>query len=121
MALIIWQPLSPIQVKKTNKDVKVKMNVPNFDPKKIKIKVKNQMLMVSGEMQEKEREKKKNYFREEIRQRAFSQAVSLPVKVDAKKIKSTYKKGVLEIVLPQAKVLKAPARKALKSGKKRKK
>ena len=107
MAIILWKPFSAINIEKRNKDVVARMNVPGFEPKKIKVAVKNQMLHVSGAMEKKEEEKRKNYYRQEINSRSFEHAVSLPAEVEEKKLKIKYKNGVLEIVMPRKKVSKA--------------
>jgi len=101
-----------MDIYETDKDVVVKVNLPGVDPEKVEISVENGMLKVSGKMEEKQEEKKKDYYRKEIRYGSFERIAKLPAEVKEKEIEATYDKGVLEIVMP--KVEKAKAEKKIK-------
>jgi len=92
-----------MDVYETDKDVVAEVNLPGIDPEKIDISVRNQVLRVSGSSEEKTEEKKKGYWRKEIRKGSFERAVRLPPDVQEDKIDATYKKGVLKIVMPKTK------------------
>jgi len=87
----------------TDKDVVAEVNLPGVDPEKIDISVKNGILRISGASEEKREEKKKGYWRKEIRKGSFERAVRLPSEVQEDKIDATYEKGVLKVVIPKAK------------------
>ncbi len=134
MAIIPWKPLGDLDkffsdedwlmpivprfgqpamdVYETEKDVVAKLNLPGVDPEKINISISDQMLRVSGESEEKTEEKKKGYWRREIRQGSFERAVSLPAAIKEDAVEATYDKGVLEIVMPKAEE-KKPAEKKI--------
>jgi len=101
-----------MDIYETDKDVVAKVNLPGVDPEKVEISVENGMLKVSGKMEEKQEEKKKDYYRKEIRYGSFERIAKLPADVKEKEIEATYDKGVLEIVMP--KVEKAKAEKKIK-------
>jgi HSP20 family protein len=101
-----------MDIYETDKDVVAKVNLPGVDPEKVEISVENGMLKVSGKMEEKQEEKKKDYYRKEIRYGSFERIAKLPAEVKEKEIEATYDKGVLEIVMP--KVEKAKAEKKIK-------
>jgi len=95
-----------LDVYETDKNVVAELNIPGFDPKDIDVIVKNQSLRIKGSMEKDKEEKKKEYWRKEIRKGSFERVVRLPVAVDEKKIKASYKKGVLKIVMPKVTVAK---------------
>lgn len=92
-----------MDVYETDKDVIAEVNLPGVDPKKIDVSVKNGVLRVSGASEEKTEEKKKGYWRKEIRKGSFERAVRLPAEVKEDGIDATYEKGVLKIVMPKTK------------------
>jgi len=99
-----WKAMKPaMDVYETDKNVVAEVNVPDFDPKKIDVSVKDSILTVSGKMDEKKEEKNKGYWRKEIRKGSFERMVKLPVAVKENAVKATYEKGILKIVMPKAK------------------
>lgn len=91
-----------MDVYEKDNNVIAELNVPGFDPKNFDISVKDGILRVKGNMEEKKEEKDKNYWRKEIRSNSFERAVSLPSSVDEEKIDATYEKGVLKLVIPKS-------------------
>ena len=92
-----------MDVYETDKNVVAEVNLPGVDPKKVDVSVKNGILRVSGSSEEKTEEKKKGYWRKEIRKGSFERAVRLPSEVQENKVDATYEKGVLKIVMPKTK------------------
>lgn len=92
-----------MDVYETDKDVVAEINLPGIDPKKINVSVKDGVLRVSGALEEKKEDKKKGYWRKEIRRGSFERAVRLPSEVEENKVDAAYEKGVLKIVVPKAK------------------
>ncbi|MDD2732158.1 MAG: Hsp20/alpha crystallin family protein [Candidatus Pacebacteria bacterium] len=92
-----------MDVYETDKDVIAEVNLPGVDPEKIDVSVKNGALRISGASEEKTEEKKKGYWRKEIRKGSFERAVRLPAEVKEDGIDATYEKGVLKIVMPKIK------------------
>lgn len=95
----------------TEKEVVAKVNLPGVDPEKINVTVDEQTLRISGSTEEKSEEKKKGYFRREIRQGAFERVVQLPVPVKADATEANYDRGVLEIIMPKAEPEKTEGKK----------
>ena len=93
-----------MDVYETDKDVVAEVNLPGVDPEKIDISVKNGILRISGASEEKTEEKKKGYWRKEIRKGSFERAVRLPAEVKEDGVEATYEKGVLKIVMPKTKI-----------------
>ena len=96
-----------MDIYETDKDVVAEVNLPGVDPKKINVSVEDGVLQVSGTSEKKTEEKKKGYWRKEIRRGSFQRAVRLPTEIQENKIQATYEKGVLKIVMPKAKAKKS--------------
>jgi HSP20 family protein len=90
------------EVAESNGDVTVKMQVPGVPKDRLNISVAEDTLTVRGEVKKEEEEKKKNFYRQEIRYGAFERTVALPAEVNADKAKAELKDGILRITLPKA-------------------
>lgn len=102
------QDLVPaVEVSESDGDVTVKMAVPGVEKDQISISVDDHTSNVRGESRKESEEKKKNYYRQEIRYGAFARAVRLPTEVDAAKTAAELKNGMLKITLPKCKTPKA--------------
>jgi HSP20 family protein len=91
-----------VEVSESEKDVTVKLELPGVEKDQINVSVADDALTVRGEVRKETEEKKKNYYRQEIRYGAFQRTVPLPVEVDASKAAAELKNGVLRITLPKA-------------------
>jgi len=105
----VWQTKNEpaMDVYETEKEIVAKVNLPGIDPEKIEISVENGFLRISGKIEEEKEEKKRDYYRKEIRHGSFERVVKLPTEVKEKEIEATYDKGVLEIVMPKQEKAKA--------------
>jgi len=92
-----------MDVYETDKNVVAEVSLPGVDPKKVDVSVKNGVLRVSGGSEEKTEEKKKGYWRKEIRKGSFERAIRLSSEVQEDKVDATYEKGVLKIIIPKTK------------------
>jgi HSP20 family protein len=97
------------EVAESDGDVIVKMEVPGVEKEQIQLTVDDDRLTVRGEVRKESEEKKKNYYRQEIRYGAFQRSVALPVEVDAAKASAALKNGMLTVTLPKSKQPKAQA------------
>lgn len=86
----------------TDKEVIAEITLPNIDPEKIEVEVDDQTLRVKGSMEEKKEEKKKDYWRKEIRTGSFERATRLPSAIKKDGVEATYEKGVLKVVMQKA-------------------
>lgn len=91
-----------MDIYETDKEVIAELNLPGIDPEKVEVSVEDYVLKVSGGMEEKKEEKKKGYWRREIRKGSFQRMVRLPVAVKEKAVEATYEKGILKIIMPKA-------------------
>jgi HSP20 family protein len=93
-----WMPA--IDVERNNGNLVVRTDVPGIKADEVKIEIEDDILTVSGEHEERSREKDKHFLRRERRYGSFSRSLALPVGVDAKKIKATTRDGVVEVTIP---------------------
>ena len=100
-----WAP--SLDVSETKDQLIVKTELAGVDPKEIDIKIRGDVLTITGEKKEEKEEKDESYHLMERRYGSFSRSVALPGKVDENKIKANYKNGVLKITLPKSKQSKA--------------
>jgi HSP20 family protein len=73
----------------------------------INVTCEGSRLTLSGEKKQEHQEKGANFFRYECRFGKFHRVVTLPAEVQAKGATASFKKGVLEIVLPKSEEAKS--------------
>ena len=95
-----WSPLVDVMDKKDK--IIAKAELPGVDKKDIKITLSDNILTIRGERKEEQETKKEDYYCSERVQGNYSRTIALPVEVDSKKIKASFKNGVLEVILPKA-------------------
>ncbi len=88
-------------VYETENEVVVEMPLAGIDPEKVEISVENDILNVSGSFEETDEEKKRNYFRKEVRRGSFGRTISLPKPVKGEEANAEYEKGILTITIPK--------------------
>ena len=96
-----------IDIYEKDNNIIAEMQVPGVDPKDIDVSVEDGYLKISGSRKEEKEEKKKNYYRKEIKKGSFERAVRLPAEVLGEKAEADYKDGMIIITIPKAKKTKA--------------
>ena len=91
-----------VELAESDGEMTVKMEVPGVEKDQIQLTVADDHLVVRGETRKEKEEKKKSYYRQEIRYGAFQRTVPLPVEVDATKAKAELKNGLLTVTLPKS-------------------
>ena len=79
----------------------VKAELPGINPEDLDISIIGTTLTVSGVKREETVEKSAYHHRVERRLGSFSRSVRLPCRVRVEDIKATYKKGILQIIMPK--------------------
>ena len=95
-----WHPTANIVESKDAYEVSVEL--PGVKKDEIDVNVENNVLSISGKRKEAKKEKDKEYHRIERRYGSFCRTFSLPAKIEAEKIKASYKDGILTLELPKA-------------------
>jgi len=96
-----WMPV--VDVSETSKEIIVNAEIPGVEAESIDVKLEGNVLTIKGERQREHEEEEENFHRIERSYGSFYRSLRLPSEVDAEKIKATYEKGVLRIVIPNAK------------------
>ncbi len=94
-----WAPAMDIE--EDNDNIMVKAEIPGMKKEDIKVSVRGNVLMVSGERKQEKETKNKTHHRVERYYGKFSRTITLPSDVITDKIKASYKDGVLNITLPK--------------------
>jgi HSP20 family protein len=84
-------------------NVVAEVKAPGFEKDQLDIRVEANQLTVSGKVEEvkEDKDKKRKYYRKEMRNLSFTRTCDLPVSVDANKADASFKNGVLKVILPK--------------------
>ena len=88
-----------MEFEEKNKELIASFELPGIDKKDIDINISENMIEVSAKHKE-EKKDKKAY---SLSQMDFYKNVRLPEKIDANKVKASFKKGVLKVIMPKQK------------------
>lgn len=94
-----WAPA--VDIYEQDGNIVLKAEIPGVDPKKVDIRLENNILTLRGERLFEGEVKRDQYHRVERSYGVFSRAFTLPSVVDQEKIKAEYKDGVLKLNLPK--------------------
>jgi len=99
-----WCPT--MDLKETDSEIRASIELPGLDKDDIKVSVKGDLLMVSGEKKNEVTDTKESYHRIERSYGFFKRVVTLPTEVEPNKVKADYKDGVLNITMPKVETKK---------------
>jgi HSP20 family protein len=86
-----------------NGNVIIEMNLPGILAKDVSITTENHYVRISGQRQEEEEKKGKNFYKKEIHRGSFERVIELPCAVDESKASAEFKNGILKVTLPKKK------------------
>ena len=89
------------EITETADKINVRAAVPGFKPEEIRVSVKDNLLILSGETESSEKREDENTVFSEWRSNRFFRQFSLSSEVDAEKTEATLKDGVLQLTLPK--------------------
>lgn len=95
-----------IDMYQTPAAVIVRSTIAGVAPEDINVTLDDNLLTIRGERSQEEKIEEKDYFYRECYWGSFSRSVTLPVEVDANKVKAEIKNGILTVRLPKIKVAK---------------
>ncbi len=81
----------------------IKADIPGAESKSIKVAQKDGILTIEASTLKEEKQEGEKYIRQERFVGHFVKMMTLPVDADASKIKTDYKNGVLEVIIPKRK------------------
>src|SRR3989442_1023352 len=95
-----WLP--PVDIEEEGDRVVLRAEIPGVSRDDIDVSVENGTLTLRGEKKQERKIEAENAHRLERFYGSFSRSFVLPTRINAERIKATYKDGVLEVVLPKA-------------------
>jgi len=96
-----WGSAPAVDVAEKADAYEITAELPGMDEKNVEVKLANEMLTIKGEMKEDKEEKEKDYYLSERRYGSFQRSFRIPEGVDTDKIKATFQKGILTVMLPK--------------------
>ncbi len=96
-----WSP--PVDIVERDKEMILKMDLPEMNQNEIEIKVEGNTLIIQGERRLIKEDPEENYIQIERPYGNFRRTFALPRVIDQEGIKASYKDGVLRILLPRKK------------------
>jgi HSP20 family protein len=95
--------LLPVKVEVTETDdrINVRAAVPGFKPDEIEVSVKDNILILSGETESRDKREDENTVFTEFRSNKFCRQLTLSSEVNEDKVKANLKDGVLQLTLPK--------------------
>lgn len=103
-----WSPC--VDISEDDKEILVKVSLPETKKEDVKVGVTDGVLTVSGERKLEKEEKNRKFHRIESEYGSFSRSFTLPTGVAAEKVAADFKDGVLKVHLPKT---PAPASKGV--------
>lgn len=98
----VMKPLA--DVKETDEEVVVTMDLPGMDKGDVEITVTENALEVKAERKTEKEEKEEEFYKKERSFARFERSLKLPAEVKADDAKASLKDGVLEVHLPKVEV-----------------
>lgn len=99
--LMAWTP--PCDIYETDKEVVLKIELPEVKREAVHVTLENNVLMMKGERKFEEETDRENYHRIERHYGEFMRSFTLPAYVDAAKINAEFKDGMLTVTMPKHK------------------
>lgn len=97
----VWSP--PVDIVEREKEVILKVDLPEMNQSEIEIKVEENTLIIRGERRFIKDVPHENYIQIERPHGNFQRTFALPKAIDQEEINASYKDGVLRVVLPRKK------------------
>ena len=82
-------------------DILIRADVPGVKKEDLDVSLTDNTITIKGSTKEEKKEEKGDYYRSETMKGEFSRTMSLPSDVDGSKAESSFKDGVLEVVVPK--------------------
>ncbi|MDZ4822730.1 MAG: Hsp20/alpha crystallin family protein [Flavobacteriales bacterium] len=102
-----------VNVKETTENFSLELAAPGLEKADFNIDMKDQLLSISVEKKNENKQEGENYSRREWSYSNFRRSFSIPENVDAAKIAATYTNGILIVVLPKKEISVSESKKQI--------
>ncbi len=96
-----FKSVPAVNISERPNDYYIEMAAPGFTKEDFKLNIDNDVLAISAEKQNEEKDETSRYTRKEFQYSSFSRTFTMPEHVAAEKIGAVYKDGVLSLTLPK--------------------
>ncbi len=95
-----WTPRVDVY-EKDNKIV-IEAEIPGAKKEDIEVKIRDNAVVIKGEVKKEEEKKEENYYRSERFYGVFERVIPLPTEVKAEEAKASFENGILKLEIPKA-------------------
>ena len=95
-----WTPRVDVY-EKDNKIV-IEAEIPGAKKEDIEVKIRDNAVVIKGEVKREEEKKEENYYRSERFYGVFERVIPLPTEVKAEEAKASFENGILKLEIPKA-------------------
>ncbi|EEP60489.1 small heat shock protein [Sulfurihydrogenibium yellowstonense SS-5] len=98
--VVVWSPRVDVYEKDNN--VVIEAEIPGAKKEDIELKVKDNAVIIRGEVKKEEEKKDENYYRRERFYGKFERVIPLPADVKIEEAKAEYQDGILKLTIPKS-------------------
>jgi len=100
----------PVNIRETNEAYLLEVVAPGFEKSDFKVNLENNILTISAEYRNENRQEEEKSIRREYTYRNFKRSFTIDEKIDATKIGASYINGILQLNLPKKTEVKEAAK-----------
>jgi HSP20 family protein len=94
--------IAKVNISENEKGYDLQFALPGFNKDQLSVKIENEHLIVSSQIETAETKETKKYTRKEFNVTSFSRSFYLPEQIEEEKIVANYENGILDLHLPKA-------------------
>lgn len=100
---LTFNNMPKVDVVDRSKEIVVKAELPGIEKKDIDVSITKNRLLIKAKTSHEEKVEKEDYLKQEISKSEIYRSLLLPADVDDSKVKSSFKNGMLELIIPKQK------------------
>lgn len=108
LAITAWAPSCDIV--ETDKEYRIRLELPNVKKEDVQITLDQGMLTVQGERKEEKEEESGRFHRRELKYGTFLRRFTLPDEVDSEKVDARFHDGMLTVTVPKSETKQSKAK-----------
>jgi len=105
-----WKGYAPVNIRETEKSYGIDVVAPGFEKTDFKVNLDQDVLTISAEKREEEKNETEKEIRKEYSYRSFKRSFTLDEKIDGNAIEAKYVNGVLTLNLPRKEEVKTASK-----------
>ena len=105
-----WKGFAPVNIKENGGNYHIEVVAPGFEKADFKINLDQDILTISAEKKDENKQENEKQIRKEYSFRSFKRSFTLDEKVNAENIEAKYANGVLTLNLPKKEEVKVSAK-----------